>query len=74
MLPRKSQGKEITFTVLSCVYQKRSMCKWTQKVPTCVVQGSPVYLPTEPLTLLNGMVKDVILQETLCYFLGSLTL
>ena len=50
------------------------MYKWTQEVQTHVVQGSPVCLPTEPLTLLNGMVKDVILQETVSYFLQSLTL
>lgn len=51
MLLMKSYIRENTFTVLHCIYWKKSTFKWTCTVQIYVVQGSAVILKREPETL-----------------------
>lgn len=47
----KSYIRENTFTVLYCIYLKKSTFKWTCTVPICVVKGSTIILKREAETL-----------------------
>ena len=42
ILLRKSERRENIFTVLYCIYGKKSLCKWTSAVQIHVVQSSTI--------------------------------